>query len=100
MKYVVLCNTFRRYRNEDRTHLQTHTMLVCVNKRDAEKVQEALSNADWQEQRDGDGYVQRRYEVAVQLYAGTVKRQKITLSQSDLEMIACEFTAPLDVAAE
>jgi len=75
-------------------------MLVCVNKKEARRIQEALSKADWQEQKDGPNYIQRTYEVAVQLYAGTVKRQKITLSESDLEMIACEFTAPQQIAAE
>lgn len=101
MQYVVLCNTIHRNTREDKTHIQTHTMLVCVNKRDANRICEALQNADWQEQCSGPHHtVQRTYEVAVQLYAGTVKRQKITLSESDLEMIASQYTEPQQEAAE
>lgn len=105
MQYVVLCNTTRRNlsnNGRDYTeHRSTHTMLTCVSKADANRICEALANADWQEQRDGlISYVQRTYEVAVQLYAGTVKRQKITLSESDLEMIASQYTAPQQEAAE
>lgn len=99
MQYVVLChtNTVDRSASKDRRDvIRTHEMLRCVNRRDAERMQCILESDDARLE-DGPFLIQRAYEVGVVLFT---PKGKVTLSLSDVQMIASEYTEPHALAAE
>lgn len=97
MNYVVLChtNTVDRSRH-GRDILRTHEMLRAVNRQDAEMLVTLLSKDD-DTIEDGPFLISRAYEVAIVFYS---PKGKVTLSLSDVQMIANEYTSPVRMAAE
>ena len=91
MRYVVLChtNTIDRSRN-GRDVIHTHEMLRAVNRRDAQMLVNILAKDD-DTIEDGPFLISRCYEVAGVVHS---PRGKVTLSLSDMEMIASEVTNP------
>lgn len=110
MRYVVLCHTHTVDRSIRETkegfrhnpsRVSTRTMLQCVNRNDAERLADVLQTEDGDRtMEDGPFAITRSYEVAAEIYTSSLAgNRKITLTTSELEMIACEFNRP-KMAAE